>query len=124
MPPQFEVQKVFFQRGYLCLYRLVKCTAFTCNRCGLEKTSKLIAFAKNKRDEPVCNGCYGHILSVNSKPHTTIDCLDANGNKVVRARITKDPVKQQVRILKRPTLSFIGYLTKFQKNQEQWPATK
>lgn len=63
MPPQFQVVKVFLQRGYLCLHRLAKPAAFTCNRCSLEKTSKLVAFAKDKWDEPVCNGCYGYLLA-------------------------------------------------------------
>merc|ERR1711964_430939 len=47
MPPQFQVVKIFPQRGYLCLHRLVKPAAFTCNRCSLGKTSKLVAFAKD-----------------------------------------------------------------------------
>jgi hypothetical protein len=63
MPPQFQVVKVFPQRGYLCLHRLVKPATFTCNRCSLGKTSKLVAFAKDKWDEPMCNGCYGYLLA-------------------------------------------------------------
>ena len=51
--------KVFPQRGYLC----VKPAAFTCNFCGLGKISKLVAFAKDKWDEPMCNGCYGYLLT-------------------------------------------------------------
>jgi hypothetical protein len=49
--------KGFPQRGHLCLHRLVKLAAFTCSRCSLGKTSKLVAFNKSKWDEPVCNGC-------------------------------------------------------------------
>jgi hypothetical protein len=45
MLPQFVVEKHFPQRGYLCHHRLFKRTAFTCNRYGLGKTSKLVAFA-------------------------------------------------------------------------------
>ena len=63
MPLQFEAEKVFPQRGNLRLYRLVKCTSFTCNRCSLAKTTKLVAFVNDKSDEPVCNGCYGYLLS-------------------------------------------------------------
>src|SRR5271170_4435196 len=63
MPPQFQVVKIFPQRGYLCLHRLVNPAAFTCNRCSLGKTSKLVAFAKDKWDEPICNGCYGYLLA-------------------------------------------------------------
>jgi hypothetical protein len=63
MPPQFEVGKVFPQRGHLCLHRLVKLASFTCTRCGQGKKSKLVAFAKDRWDEPLCNGCYGYLLS-------------------------------------------------------------
>jgi hypothetical protein len=63
MQPQFQVVKIFPQRGYLCLRRLVKPAAFTCNRCSLGKTSKLVAFATDKWDEPMCNGCYGYLLT-------------------------------------------------------------
>jgi hypothetical protein len=63
MPPQFQVVKIFPQRSYLCLHRLVKPAPFTCNRCSLGKTSKLVAFAKDKWDEPMCNGCYGYLLA-------------------------------------------------------------
>jgi hypothetical protein len=67
MPPQFEVQKAFPQRGSLCLYRLVKLTAFTCNRCRFEKKSKLVAFEKDKWDATMCNGCYGLLISALEK---------------------------------------------------------
>jgi hypothetical protein len=67
MPPQLKVEKTIAQRGSFCLYRLVKRTAFTCNRCGFEKKSKLLAFAKDKRDEPMCGGCYGRLLSASEK---------------------------------------------------------
>jgi hypothetical protein len=64
MLPQFEVQKAFPQRGSLCLYRLVKHTAFTCNRCRPEKISKLVAFEKDKWDAA---SCYGLLLSALEK---------------------------------------------------------
>jgi transcription elongation factor Elf1 len=67
MPPQFKVQKAFPQRGSLRLYRLVEHTAFTCNRCHLEKKSKLVAFEKDKWDAIMCNGCYGLLLSALQK---------------------------------------------------------
>jgi len=63
MPSQFQVLKVFPQRGSLCLHRLLKLATFTCNRCSLGKTSKLVAFTKDKWDEPVCNGCYGYLTA-------------------------------------------------------------
>ncbi|KAG9240301.1 hypothetical protein BJ878DRAFT_388977, partial [Calycina marina] len=57
--PQFQVVKIFPKRGYLCLHRFAKPAAFTCNRYSLGKTSRLVGFAKDKWDEPMCNGCYG-----------------------------------------------------------------
>lgn len=63
MPPQFEVKKIFPPRGNLQLHRLVKCVSFKCNRCSLAKTSKLVVMVNDKWDEPVCNGCYGYLLS-------------------------------------------------------------
>lgn len=62
MPPQFEVEKHFPQRGNVLLRRLVKRSSFKCNRCILAKTSKLIGFVNDERDEPVRNGCYGYLL--------------------------------------------------------------
>jgi hypothetical protein len=65
VPPKFEVQKAFPQRGSL---RLVEHTAFTCDRRRLEKNkSKLVAFEKDKRDATMCNGCYGLLLSALEK---------------------------------------------------------
>jgi formylmethanofuran dehydrogenase subunit E len=63
VPPQFEVQKTYPPRGGFQQYRLVTATGFKCSRCGKEKKAKLLAFAADKRDEPVCNGCYGEVLS-------------------------------------------------------------
>ena len=62
-----EVEKLFPQRGSLCLHRLVKRANFICSRCSLEKTSKLVAYAKDKSDKPLCNGCYGYLLSTSEK---------------------------------------------------------
>ncbi|KAE9365773.1 hypothetical protein N431DRAFT_429992 [Stipitochalara longipes BDJ] len=67
IPPQFQVIKVYPQRGDLLLHRLAKATLFICNRCSLGKTSKLVAFAKDKWDEPMCNGCYGYLISSETK---------------------------------------------------------
>ncbi|KAF8851266.1 hypothetical protein BDZ45DRAFT_750849 [Acephala macrosclerotiorum] len=67
MPSQFQVAKVFPLQGSLYLDRLVKPAAFICNRCSQGKTSKLVAFTKDKWDEPVCNGCYGYLILAASK---------------------------------------------------------
>ena len=66
MTPLGEVGKVFPRRGSLYLNRLVKLANFTCSRCSLKKKSKLVAYAEDSSDEPLCNGCYGSLLS-NSK---------------------------------------------------------
>lgn len=67
MTPLGEVEKVFPQRGSLCLYRLVKRANFNCSRCTLEKTSKLVAYPKDKWDEALCNGCYGYLQATSEK---------------------------------------------------------
>jgi hypothetical protein len=41
-------EKGFPQHGYLCLHRLVKRAAFTCNHCSLGKISKLVAFRQGQ----------------------------------------------------------------------------
>jgi hypothetical protein len=63
VPPKFEVQKTYPPRGGFQQYRLVTATGFKCSRCGKEKKAKLLAFSADKWDEPVCNGCYGEVLS-------------------------------------------------------------
>jgi len=67
MTPLGEVGKAFRPRRSLGLHRLVKRANFICSRCSLEKSSKLVAYAKDKRDEPLCNGCYGNLLSTSEK---------------------------------------------------------
>ena len=63
LTPLGEIEKRFPPRGSLCLHRLVKRANFVCSRCSLQKTSKLVAYAKDKWEEPLCNGCYGNIQS-------------------------------------------------------------
>lgn len=63
IPPQCGIEKVFPGRNQLRLYRLNKYVAFNCDRCGGQKTSKLVAFAQDQHDKPVCNGCYGNLCS-------------------------------------------------------------
>ncbi len=58
-----EAEKVFPRRGSLCLTRLAKLANFTCSRCSLEKKSKLVGYAEDKWDKPLCNGCYGNLIS-------------------------------------------------------------
>ena len=58
-----EVDKVFPPRGPLCLHRLLKRANFTCSRWNLEETSKLVAYNNDQPDEPLCNDCYGKLLS-------------------------------------------------------------
>ena len=67
MTPLGEVEKRFPQRGSLFLYRFIKRATFICNRFTLEKISKLVAYAKDEGDKPLCNGCYGYHLSASEK---------------------------------------------------------
>jgi hypothetical protein len=52
LAPLGEVENRFPPRGSLSLYRLVRRANFVCSRCSLEKTSKLVAYGKDQRDEP------------------------------------------------------------------------
>lgn len=67
MTPFGEVEKIFPPRGVLCLYRLVKRATFICSRCNLEKTSELVCYAKEEWEKPLCNSCYGNLLSISEK---------------------------------------------------------
>ena len=67
MTPLGEVGKAFPPRRSLYMNRLAKRTNFICSRCSLKKTSKLVAYAKDNWDEPLCNGCYGNILSTSDR---------------------------------------------------------
>ena len=62
-----EVEKAFPPRRSLCMNRLATRANFICSRYSLQKTSKLVAYARDKWDEPLCNGCYGNILSTLEK---------------------------------------------------------
>jgi hypothetical protein len=59
-----EVVKTYPQRGPLQQYRLAGATGFTCSRCGIGKTSKLVTTVQDDWDRLLCNGCYGHLLSI------------------------------------------------------------
>lgn len=65
--PLGEVEKRFPQRGSLFLCRFVKRATFVCNCCTLEKTSKIVGYAKDEGDKHLCNGCYGYLLSASEK---------------------------------------------------------
>lgn len=58
-----KVKKLFPPRGQYNLYRLVHLAAFTCSRCKDQKKSSLVAYVKDKPEEPLCNGCYGRLVS-------------------------------------------------------------
>ena len=51
--PQYDLQ----------LVRHAELREFTCSRCGGRKKSKLIAHRVSEPDKPLCNGCYGLLLS-------------------------------------------------------------
>lgn len=50
-------------RDALQLVRHAELQAFTCSRCGDQKKSKLVAHRVAEPDNPLCNGCYGLLLS-------------------------------------------------------------
>ncbi|KAK0707268.1 hypothetical protein B0H67DRAFT_307113 [Lasiosphaeris hirsuta] len=62
-PSQFDVIKEFPPRGALQQFRLDKVTTFSCNRCGKQKTAKLVATKYGDWSSLVCNSCYGWLLS-------------------------------------------------------------
>jgi hypothetical protein len=61
---RYEVVQIYPQRGPLQQYRLAAATGFTCSRCGTGKTSKLVTTVQGGWDRLLCNGCYGHLLSI------------------------------------------------------------
>jgi NAD-dependent SIR2 family protein deacetylase len=50
-------------RGGLQLVRHAELREFTCSRCGGRKKSKLVAHQVREPEKPLCNGCYGLLLS-------------------------------------------------------------
>lgn len=62
-----EIEKIFSSRRSLYLHRFVKLANFICNRCNLEKTSKLVVYVKNKENESLCNDCYNNLLFISKK---------------------------------------------------------
>jgi len=55
-------------RGDVQQFRLTRAVKFNCIRCGQTKTSRLIALLGNDTAHPLCNGCYGNILSRHPAP--------------------------------------------------------
>lgn len=58
------ITKEYSKRGPLSQFRFEKSISFNCFRCGQIKTSKLITTYNNEWDKRLCNGCYGHLLSI------------------------------------------------------------
>lgn len=50
-------------RGDVQQFRLSRAAKFRCVRCGRTKTARLIALLKNDTGHPLCNACYGNLLS-------------------------------------------------------------
>ena len=63
-PFRYEVVKTYPERGPLHQYRVAQATAFICHRCGDSKTSKLVTLLEEDWEHPLCNGCYGRLLSI------------------------------------------------------------
>ena len=62
--PPYEVVRTYRRRGPMRQYRLAASTSFGCFRCGLAKTSKLVAVFREDWDRLLCNGCYGLLISI------------------------------------------------------------
>lgn len=60
--PFGPVTKTYPARGPLQQFRL-PLTDFTCLRCQEAKRSKLLAIFSGDWAHPLCNGCYGKLLS-------------------------------------------------------------
>ena len=50
-------------RGDVQQFRVTRAVKFRCVRCGRTKTARLIALLRNDTAHPLCNGCYGNLLS-------------------------------------------------------------
>jgi NAD-dependent SIR2 family protein deacetylase len=57
------VVKHFPPQAGLQLVRHDDLQVFTCSRCSGEKKSKLVAHRVAQPEKPLCNGCYGLLLS-------------------------------------------------------------
>jgi hypothetical protein len=55
-------------RGDVRQYRLTRSAQFRCIRCGRPKTARLIALLRDDTEHPLCNACYGNILSRHPAP--------------------------------------------------------
>jgi hypothetical protein len=62
--PLEKISKKYPQRGPFSQFRFEKSVSFNCFRCGQTKTSKLITVYNSDWDTPLCNGCYGRLLSL------------------------------------------------------------
>jgi hypothetical protein len=63
-PVPSQVTKTYPPRGPLQQFRFADSTAFSCFRCGNTKKSKLITIFRGDWAKRLCNGCYGHLLSI------------------------------------------------------------
>jgi hypothetical protein len=58
-----DIVKEYSARGSLKQFRLADIVSFQCRYCAAEKTSKLVAIYEGDWSNPICNGCYGNVLS-------------------------------------------------------------
>ena len=68
LTPLGELERCFPSRGSLCLHRLIKRANLVCNLCSLGKISKLVAYANDKWDGPLCKDYYSSIQSGKGPP--------------------------------------------------------
>jgi hypothetical protein len=63
-PVPSSLTKVYSARGPIQQFRFADASSFVCFRCEQAKKSKLIAVYNQNWSECLCNGCYGHLLSI------------------------------------------------------------
>lgn len=84
--------------GPLKQFRFDKSIAFSCFRCGQNKTSKLISLYKNDWDKKLCNGCYGRLLSIYDikKGQQTTDEKVEQLSILLLSLVNENHIKEQI----------------------------
>jgi len=63
-PVPCSLAKVYPSRGPIQQFRFADTSSFICFRCEQAKKSKVIAVYSQDWSKCLCNGCYGHLLSI------------------------------------------------------------
>lgn len=93
-PVPSTLTKTYPKRGPLQQFRFAEGTAFNCFRCGNSKKSKLITVYSDDWSRKLCNGCYGHLLSLYEIKSGT-EAEDLRAERLAEALLSIVPVDQQ-----------------------------